>query len=130
MQQLDLEPVNTEMSACINTMKGNKDVTIRIIRPIANQGAPQIAAQAEHPVPRRIDSACQSLNFALQLSFEYKNNEQRHRQTHENLEEVRRYRRRGQYMQESILELERMTQFIDNLKTQTGYFIEDFLHTN
>lgn len=130
MEQLDLEPFNTELSACISTMKGNKDVAIQIVRPIADQGAPQIAAYADHPVPRRIDSACQSLNFALRLSFEYKNNEERHRQTHDNLKEVKRYRRKGQYMQESILKLEMMTLFIDNLKTQTGCLIEDFLHTN
>lgn len=128
MERLDLEPFNTELSACINTMMENKDVTIEIIQPEADQEPPQIATYAKHPVPQRIDAACQSLNHALQLSFKYKNDEQRHRQTRENLREVRRYRVKGQYMKESFLKLERMVSFIDNLKTQTEYFIDDFLH--
>ena len=127
MQDLDLEldPHRTELTACIWTMRRNKDIAIEVIKPKTRQDPPHIQTFTEHPLPENINSACHNLNNALDRSFKYKNGHE-HTETHDNLNKVRKYHRKGNYMKDSLKRLEAMVAFIDDLKNQCEYFIHDF----
>lgn len=112
------------LSTCLQQIKSKHNVNVEIVHE-----QPPKARITSHLVPPDVMSACEKLNNALNLSFQFTRNE-KHTQLDNDLHLVKSFKDETALLQKAFHELQKYEKYIGNVKKQTDCFISDFLYSS
>lgn len=122
-------PYDAPLTSCIHKINSKRGYNVNVDIVNANPPRIDLPTSTGKVIHRDVIVACQQLNEAIQLSYEFANNE-KHTRLDKDMSHVKSYKSETTDIQNAVAELELYKTFIATIKRQAECFISDFIDSS